>query len=152
MTNSNCVQVNSLFSRICSGRLINSAIVPAVILIVCVVFAGPHGTAHARGGYASWLKHGDAYRVTGDFVGYKGSIVVQVKWRGNRFVVSTPIGTFPLKRAGSGVTFQVKFEKIEARVTWVKTRVHVVSKGRRGTAVVSKMDNRRTSPKIVATL
>lgn len=138
--------MSSLCASFCLRRPTKSALILTLVLMACVVFAEPTGTAHARGGYASWLKHGNAYRVTGNFAGYKGSLVVQVKWRGNRFVIITPIGTFPLKRAGAGVTFRVRFEKFVARVTWVKTRADVVWKGKRGTAVVRKIDSRRIAP------
>ncbi len=113
------------------------------ILVLGLAFAGSGQTAQARGGYAAWLKHGDAYRVSGAFAGYDGSIQVQVKWRGSRFVVNTPLGTFPLQRAGNGVKFRVKFEKSWATVTWVNTRAIVLWKGQRGSARVAKIDSRR---------
>ena len=118
------------------------AFLSGILVVIALVFAGAPETAEARGGYAAWLKHNDAYRVTGNFAGYKGSLQVQVKWRGNRFVISTPLGTFPLKRAGNGVTFRVKFENAWATVNWVQSRVVVVWKGQRGVASVRKIDSR----------
>jgi hypothetical protein len=117
-------------------------LVSGFIVFMALVFAGPSDPANARGGYAAWLKHGDAYRVTGNFAGYKGSLQVQVKWRGNRFVVSTPLGTFPLQRAGGGVTFQVRFENAVAKVTWFQSSVSVLWQGQRGVASVRKIDSR----------
>ena len=119
------------------------ALISSFVIALTLVFAAPGGEAEARGGYAAWLKHNNAYRVTGDFAGYKGSLQVQVKWRGNRFVVTTPLGTFPLKRAGAGVTFRVKFENAWATIHWVNTRVVVVWKGKRGVASVRQIDSRR---------
>lgn len=112
------------------------------LLAVCLVFAGPGGDANARGAYAAWLKHNDAYRVTGNFAGYKGSLQVQLKWRGNRFVVDTPLGTFPLTPAGGGVTFRVKFENHWASITWLQSTVYVVWKGQKGVAQVQRINSR----------
>ncbi len=118
------------------------AILSGFMVVLALAFANPSDPAHARGGYAAWLKHNDAYRVTGDFAGYNGSLQVQVKWRGNRFVISTPLGTFPLQKAGNGVTFRVKFENAWAQVQWVQSQVVVVWKGKRGVASVRKIDSR----------
>ena len=49
--------------------------------------------------------------------GAPGTVQVHVRWRGNRFVVQTPMGTYPLKRAGSAVRFRVYFDKAWASVT-----------------------------------
>lgn len=117
-------------------------LVSVFVLAVCLVFTGPGGEANARGAYAAWLKHNDAYRVTGDFAGYKGSLQVQVKWRGNRFVVNTPLGTFPLTPAGGGVTFRVRFDDHWASITWLHTRVYVAWKGHKGVAQVKRINSR----------
>lgn len=118
------------------------AVISGFIVAVALAFSGISDSAHARGGYAAWLKHNDAYRVTGQFAGYNGSLQVQVKWRGNRFVISTPLGTFPLKRSGNGVTFRVNFENAWATITWVRNRAVVVWKGQRGAVAVRKIDSR----------
>ncbi len=118
------------------------AFVSGFIVFMALVFAGPTTSADARAGYAAWIKHNDAYRVTGDFAGYNGSLQVQVKWRGNRFVISTPLGTFPLRKSGNGVTFKLKFENAWATVNWVQTQATVVWKGQRGVAAVRKIDSR----------
>ena len=117
-------------------------LISTLVLLFGLAVAGPSDPVEARAGYASWLKHNNAYRVTGDFAGYNGSLQVQVKWRGNRFVVVTPLGTFPLKRNGNGVTFRLQFEKAWATVNWVNTRATVVWKGQRGVARVKKIPNR----------
>lgn len=117
-------------------------IISGLVLALFLAVAAGSGTAEARGGYASWLKHGDAYRVTGEFAGYQGSFQAQVSWRGNRFVVSTPVGTYPLQRAGAAVTFRVLLDKDWATVTWAHTRVYIVWKGQRGSADVRRIDAR----------
>lgn len=115
------------------------AVITSLMLATGVLFFGFTGEADARGGYAAWLKHGDTYRVSGDFAGYKGALHVSVMWRGNRFVVHTPLGIFPLTRAGGAVTFRVKFEQAWASITWAYNRAYVIWKGQRGVASVVKI-------------
>ena len=110
-----------------------------LLVLVCLLLMWQSDPAQGRAGYAKWVKHGDAYRVSGSFSNYSGSFRVQVKWRGNRFVVQTPLGTFPLKRAGAGVTFRVRFENAWASVRWIRNRASVVYKGKRGSVVVKKL-------------
>lgn len=114
-----------------------------MLMLAAFAFVWPSQQAEARAGYAKWLKHGDYYSVSGSFAGYRGAIRVGVKWRGNRFVVTTPLGTFPLKRAGRGVTFRVYFQKSWAAVTWVHKQASVVYKGKRGIARVKKLRKRK---------
>jgi len=116
-----------------------------LLMIMCFAIAWPSQQAEARAGYAKWLKHGDYYSVSGSFAGYRGTLTVQVKWRGNRFVVSTPLGTFPLKRSGSGVKFRVNFQNAWAAITWIHTRATVIYKGQRATTAVKKLAKRKAN-------
>ena len=102
----------------------------------------PGTDAEARGGYAKWLKHGDVYRVTGTFGGEKRSFRISLRWRGNRFTVSTPLGTFKLKPKGNSVTFRVLFQEKWASVRWNRNRATVIYNRQKGTAVVRKLENR----------
>ncbi len=114
------------------------AVLSAFTLLIVAV---PAEIAEARGGYANWLKHGDIYLVDGKFGAHKQKFRVQVKWRGNRFVIQTPIGTFPLKRRGAGVSFRVKFQNAWARINWRRSRATVVYKKQRGSAKLRKIGN-----------
>ena len=120
---------------------------PLLTLLTCLYLfaAAPVHHADARGGYPSWLKHGESYAVTGAIAGRAGTVQVHVRWRGNRFVVQTPVGTYPLKRAGAGVRFQVYFDKAWAKVTWVGTRATVVFKGERAVAKVRKLQHAQSA-------
>lgn len=113
--------------------------------LFCLLLASPVVPADARGGYPSWLKHGESYAVTGAIAGRAGTVRVHVRWRGNRFVVQTPIGTYPLKRAGAAVRFKVYFDKAWASVTWARTRATVVFKGERATASVRKLQGSQSA-------
>ncbi len=100
--------------------------------------------AEARAGYARWLKHGTVYRVEGNFGPYKQSFTVRVAWKGNGFVINTPLGTHRLKRRGNSVAFKVYFDKAWANVTWKRSSAFVLYKGQKGTARVRKIDRKTT--------
>ena len=126
------------------GRVARACVLTLAALI-CLHPALPVATADARGGYAGWLKHGDSYAVTGTIAGRSGTVRVHIKWRGNRFVVQTPMGTYPLKRAGSAVRFRVYFDKAWASVTWAGSRATVVFRGERATARVRKLQGTQSA-------
>ena len=111
------------------------------LFVVLVGFALSFGAkeAEARAGYASWVKHGDVYQVNGTFGKHKQSFSVSVAWKGNGFVVNTPLGAYRLKRRGKSVTFEVYFQNSWAHVTWSHTRAYVNYKGVRGRATVRKV-------------
>lgn len=104
-------------------------------------------TKRARAGYAKWVQHGDIYKVDGKFGSFNQSFNVSVAWKGNGFVVHTPLGAHRLKRRGSGVSFKVYFQKAWAHVTWKRSRAFVKYKGQGGSARVVKVGNKsaRTS-------
>ena len=110
----------------------------AFTLIVWSSLAGPD-PAFARGGYASWVKHGDRYSVTGSFGQFKRTFSVHVAWKGNGFVIHTPLGVYRLKRRGKSVSFKAYLDKAWAHVTWSRTRAYVRYKGQRGSATVTKL-------------
>ncbi len=123
-----------------------------VLLTLCVLSGGLSSQsdfAHARAGYAKWLKHGNAYRVDGSFGPYKHSFTARIAWKGNGFVIHTPLGTHRLKRQGDAVTFKAYFDKAWAFVTWRRTRAVVVYKGQKGSARVQKITpaQRKASPR-----
>ena len=102
--------------------------------------------AHARAGYAEWLKHGNIYRVEGNFGPYKQAFTVRTSWKGNGFVIHTPLGTHRLTRHGNAVTFKAYFDKAWAYVTWRRSRAFVVYKGQKGSARVQKIDPAQRKP------
>ncbi len=116
-----------------------------LIAVFCLFLAWPVASAEARGGYPNWVKHGESYAVTGAIAGRAGTVRVKVMWRGNRFVVQTPIGTYPLKRAGGAVRFRVYFDKAWASVTWTGARATVVFKGERATAQVRRVQGSQSN-------
>ncbi len=81
-----------------------------LLLIVCVTTMNADD-AHARAGCAKWVKHGDIYKVDGKFGSFKQTFNVEVAWKGNSFVINTPLGAYRLKRRGRSVTFKVYFQK-----------------------------------------
>ncbi len=111
-------------------------------LVVAIAATLNVKTAEARAGYASWLKHGTVYQVDGNFGPYKQTFSVRVAWKGNGFVINTPLGTHRLKRRGNSVAFKVYFDKAWANVTWMRSNAFVVYKGQRGTARVRKVDRK----------
>ncbi len=115
------------------------------LFLLLVGFAVSFGTgeAQARAGYAKWVKHGDVYQVDGTFGKFKQKFSVSVSWKGNGFVVNTPLGAYRLKRRGKSVTFKVYFRESWAHVTWSRTRAYVNYKGVRGQAVVRKVGSRK---------
>ncbi len=112
-----------------------------LVLIVSVATMNTDG-AHARAGYAKWVKHGDIYQVNGEFGSFKRTFNVEVAWKGNSFVINTPLGAYRLKRRGSKVTFKVYIQKAWAHVTWARYRAFVNYKGQKGLARVVKIGNR----------
>lgn len=121
----------------------------ALSLLVIGFMASPEA-AMARGGYAKWVKHGDRYSVTGSFASFKRTFGVHVAWKGNGFVIHTPLGVYRLKRRGNSVSFKVYIDKAWAHVTWSRTRAYVRYKGQRGSATVTKLGGgtkRRGAPK-----
>ena len=96
----------------------------AICLFFSVAFAGPE-SAEARGGYAKWVKHGDQYSVTGSFASFNRTFSVRVAWKGNGFVIHTPLGVYRLKRRGNSVTFKAYIDKAWAHVTWSRSRAYV---------------------------
>ncbi len=98
--------------------------------------------AEARAGYASWLKHGTVYQVDGGFGPYKQTFTVRVAWKGNGFVINTPLGTHRLKKRGDSVAFKVYFDKAWANVTWKRSSAVVTYKGKKGTARVWRIGQR----------
>ncbi len=115
--------------------------------IVCIAVTNIDN-AYARGGYAKWVKHGDRYSVGGSFGSFKRTFSVHVAWKGNGFVIHTPLGVYRLKRRGNSVTFKVYIEKAWAHVTWSRSRAYVSYKGHKGAARVVKIGSRagRKSP------
>ena len=98
--------------------------------------------ARARAGYAKWVQHGDIYKVDGKFGSFNRSFNVEVAWKGNGFVINTPLGAYRLKRRGNSVTFKVYFQKAWAHVTWKRSSASVNYKGQRGSARLVKVGNR----------
>ncbi len=96
----------------------------------------------ARAGYAKWVKHGDIYKVDGKFGSFNRSFNVEVAWKGNGFVINTPLGAYRLKRRGKSVTFKVYFQKAWAHVTWTRSSAFVNYKGQSGSARLVKVGNR----------
>ena len=105
--------------------------------IIWFAMIGPD-SAIARGGYAKWVKHGDRYTVSGNFGTFNRTFGVHVTWKGNGFVIHTPLGVYRLKRRGNSVSFKVYINKAWAHVTWSRTRAYVRYKGQRGSATVVK--------------
>lgn len=105
-----------------------------------------NNNAYARAGYASWVKHGDVYVIDGNFGDINRTFNVKVVWKGNGFVINTPLGAYRLKRRGKTVTFKVYFQKAWAHVTWNRSRAYVSYKGLRGKASVRKVRN-KAAPK-----
>ncbi len=99
-------------------------------------------SAAARAGYAKWLRHGDIYKVDGKFGSFNQTFNVTVAWKGNGYVVNTPLGAYRLKRRGNGVAFKVYFQKAWAHVTWKRSKAFVSYKGQNGSAKVVKVGNR----------
>ena len=116
----------------------------ASIVLLLILFTAPFHAdrAHARAGYAKWIKHGDIYKVDGNFESVRHTFKVEVIWKGNGFVIETPLGTYRLKRRGTSVKFNVYFQKTWAQVTWKRTRAVVNYKGQRGSASVVKLGNK----------
>lgn len=117
-------------------------VVPLVLLLILFTAPFHADRAYARGGYAKWIKHGDIYKVDGNFGSVRQTFKVEVTWKGNGFVINTPLGTYRLKRRGTSVKFNVYFQKAWAQVTWKRTRAVVIYKGQRGSASVVKLGNR----------
>ncbi len=68
--------------------------VMSIVLFLILVTAQFHSDrAHARAGYVKWIKHGDIYKVDGNFGLVRHTFKVEVIWKGNGFVIDTPIGT-----------------------------------------------------------
>ena len=113
----------------------------AIITLTMIVWHSVAGfdPALARGGYAKWLKHGDRYSVTGSFGQFNRTFSVHVAWKGNGFVIHTPLGVYRLKRRGKSVSFKAYIDKAWAHVTWSRTRAYVSYKGQRGSARVTKL-------------
>ena len=108
-----------------------------VVLLAFGLFGA--SDAMARAGYAKWLKHGDVYVVDGTFGKFKQKFNVRVAWKGNGFVINTPVGVYRLKRRGKSVTFKVYFQEAWAHVTWSRSKAYVSYKGLRGSAIVRKV-------------
>ncbi len=106
------------------------------------VKSGTKTTTAARAGYAKWLRHGDIYKVDGKFGSFNQTFNVTVAWKGNGYVVNTPLGAYRLKRRGNGVAFKVYFQKAWAHVTWKRSKAFVSYKGQKGSANVIKVGNR----------
>ena len=123
----------------------------AMLHALCALFAVAIVTtlsinaAIARAGYASWVKHGTVYRVDGNFGPYTQAFTVRVAWKGNGFVINTPLGTHRLKRRGNSVAFKVYFDKAWANVTWRRTSAFVIYKGQKGRARVRRIDRKPTT-------
>ena len=113
-----------------------------LLAVTCSFGFGLTGEAEARAGYAKWVKHGDVYVVDGTFGSFKQKFNVEVAWKGNGFVINTPLGAYRLKRRGKGVSFKVYFQKAWAHVTWTKSRAYVNYKGLRGKASVRKIGSK----------
>ena len=118
-----------------------------LVLLVGLAIGPWTNEAAARAGYASWVKHGDVYQVDGTFGKHKQKFNVSVSWKGNGFVVNTPLGAYRLKRRGKSVTFKVYFQEAWAHVTWSRTRAYVNYKGVKGRAVVKKVGSKRGASK-----
>ncbi|MEM7427332.1 MAG: hypothetical protein AAF441_14655 [Pseudomonadota bacterium] len=117
------------------------------VLLVGIALGFGAAEAQARAGYASWVKHGDIYVVDGKFGKFQQKFNVSVAWKGNGFIVNTPLGSYRLKRRGKSVTFKVYFQQAWAHVTWSRTRAYVNYKGVRGQAVVKKVGSRGSASK-----
>ena len=119
------------------------------LFVLLVGFALSFGAseAQARAGYASWVKHGDVYLVDGTFGKHKQKFNVSVSWKGNGFVINTPLGAYRLKRRGKSVTFKVYFQEAWAHVTWSRNRAYVSYKGVKGRATVRKVGGKRAASK-----
>jgi len=113
--------------------------IAAVLLSGLILVAGLIVNAEARGGYAGWVRHGDVYRVKGRFGQYRQTFTVEVQWRRGRFVLLTPIGTFPLRRAGGSVVIRARLNNAWAHATWSRTRATLRYKGDRGYATVRRI-------------
>ncbi len=122
-------------------------ILPTFLAVLLVFGLFGAGDAMARAGYAKWLKHGDVYEVDGKFGTFKQKFNVRVSWKGNGFVINTPVGVYRLKRHGKSVTFKVYFQEAWAHVTWSRSRAYVSYKGQRGSARVRKVQKRSAAPK-----
>ncbi len=114
-----------------------------ILILAMFLFAGFTGEASARAGYAGWVKHGDIYLVDGKFGTVNHKFNVEVAWKGNGFIINTPLGNYRLKRKGRGVSFKVYFQKSWAQITWKKTTALVAYKGQRGKANVKKLGNKK---------
>ncbi len=110
----------------------------SIFVIAWIAMIGPDN-AHARAGYAKWVKHGDRYSVSGNFGSFQRTFGVHVTWKGNGFVIHTPLGVYRLKRRGNSVAFKVYIDKAWAHVTWSRTRAFVRYKGQKGAARVMKV-------------
>ena len=53
-----------------------------VLLLSAFILPPQNDGAHARAGYAKWLKHGDVYVVDGQFGDVNQKFNVQVAWKG----------------------------------------------------------------------
>jgi hypothetical protein len=119
------------------------------LMLLLILFTAPFHAdfAHARAGYAKWVKHGDIYKVDGRFGSIQHTFKVEVTWKGSGFVINTPLGAYRLKRSGSSVKFNIYFHKAWAQVTWKRTRAVVIYKGQRGSASVVKLGNKAVQKK-----
>ncbi len=122
--------------------LLTLAALLAVSLLPAAVSGPTVAEAKAKAGYAKWIQHGDIYKVDGKFGSFNRSFNVAVAWKGNGYVVNTPLGAYRLKKRGNGVSFKVYFQKAWAHVTWKRSRAFVKYKGQSGSANVVKVGNK----------
>ncbi len=114
-----------------------------ILILAMFLFAAFTGEARARAGYAGWVKHGDIYLVDGRFGEINHKFNVEVAWKGSGFIITTPLGSYRLKRKGRDVSFKVYFKKAWAQITWNKTTALVAYKGQRGSANVKRLGNKK---------
>lgn len=104
------------------------------IAFLCLLFGMQASHAEARSPYATWVRHGDTYLVTGKLGGETQTFRVTIVRKGKRYIVRTPLGDYALAPQGSSVTFRVRVQKDWAKIVWNHQRATISYRNKTGSA------------------
>ncbi|MGI9481497.1 MAG: hypothetical protein ACR2OR_03965 [Hyphomicrobiales bacterium] len=104
------------------------------LAFICLIFGIQATNSDARSPYATWVRHGDTYLVTGKLGDEKQTFRVTIVRKGKRYIVRTPLGDYALAPQGTAVTFKVRIQKDWAKIIWQKQKATIRYKNKTGSA------------------